>query len=69
MGEIAAKLLVAIVAKLMTDTFLSRVLIACLDAWAKKTDNKLDDKVVAAMADALGVPVEKMPPLPGNISP
>lgn len=61
MADLGAKLLVALVAKLMTETFLARVLIACLHAWAKDTENKLDDKVVSAMADALGVPVEAMP--------
>lgn len=49
-------------AKFMTETFLAKVLIACLGAWAKGTENKLDDKVVAAMADALGMPVEKLAP-------
>lgn len=61
MQELAAKLLVGLVVKLMSETFLSRVLIHCLKAWADTTDNKLDDKVVLAMAEALGVPVEAMP--------
>jgi hypothetical protein len=46
---------------LMTETFLARALIAMLETWSKTTENKLDDKVVKAMADALGVPVDQMP--------
>lgn len=61
MGALGAKLLVSILAKLLTDTFLSRVLVYALYAWAKQTDNKLDDQVVKAIADALGVPVESLP--------
>lgn len=62
MADLGAKLLVALVVKLMTETFLAKVLIACLHAWAKTTDNQLDDRVVAAMAEALGVPVEALKP-------
>jgi hypothetical protein len=46
--------------KVMTETFIAKVTIATLGTWAKSTDNALDDKVVAAMAEALGVPVEKL---------
>lgn len=60
-ADLIAKIGIAIIAKLMTETFLARVLIACLSAWSKDTENKLDDKVVAAMAEALGVPVDAMP--------
>jgi hypothetical protein len=63
MTDFAAKL--AIIAmqmllKVMTETFIAKVTIATLGTWAKSTDNALDDKVVAAMAEALGVPVEKL---------
>jgi hypothetical protein len=64
MQEIALKIVIAIVTKWMTETVMARVLIACLEAWAKTSENKLDDKVVQAMADALGVPVDLMPKAP-----
>lgn len=60
MAEMLAKIGVSLLAKLVTETFLARSLVYTLDAWAKHSENKLDDKVVAAMADALGVPVEKL---------
>lgn len=61
LSDMALKLLLALLTKIMTETFLAKILIAVLNSWAKTTANKLDDKVVAAMADALGVPVEEMP--------
>jgi hypothetical protein len=61
MQDLALKLALGLIAKLMTETFLARALIAMLETWSKTTENKLDDKVVKAMADALGVPVEQMP--------
>ena len=62
MADIAAKMLVALIAKLMTESFLAKVLIACLDSWSKSTENTLDDRVVKAMADALDVPVQNLKP-------
>ena len=64
--DLLAKLAVALVAKLITETFLSRIIIYSLEAWAKTSENKLDDKVVAAMADALGVPLEQVK-APGGV--
>lgn len=60
MADIAAKIAIALLTKLLTETFLARVLIQLLNAWAETTTNKLDDRVVAAAADAFGVPVEKL---------
>jgi hypothetical protein len=60
MTEIALKIGIALAAKLLTETFLARLLIHLLRAWSETTTNKLDDKVVQAMADALGVPAEKL---------
>jgi hypothetical protein len=60
-ADFVAKLMIGIVAKFMTDVFLSKILIYAHNAWAQDTENKLDDKVVKAMADALGVSVEEMP--------
>lgn len=60
MSDLALKLVMGLLVKLMSETFLAKLLIYTLGSWAKASDNKLDDKVVAAMADALGVPVEKL---------
>ena len=61
MQEMALRLAIALAMKLLTETVIARVLIAFLESWAKSSENKLDDKVVAAIADALGVPVELLP--------
>ena len=58
--DLVAKIAVLLVTKLLTETFLSRLVIYSLAAWAKNSENKLDDKVVQAMADALGVPIEQV---------
>lgn len=60
-GDFVAKMLIGMIAKFLTETFLAKILIYSLQAWSKDTENKLDDKVVSAMADALGVPVDAMP--------
>ena len=60
MTEVLLKIAIALATKIMTETFISRVLIHLLKAWSDQTENKLDDKVVQAIADALGVPVEKL---------
>jgi uncharacterized lipoprotein YmbA len=57
-SEMIVKLAVGLLAKLVTETFLAKVVIYTLAHWAKTSDNELDNKVVQAMADALGVPVE-----------
>jgi len=41
--------------KLLTEAFLGRALVYSLDAMASKTTNNLDNKIVDAVADALGV--------------
>lgn len=41
--------------KLLTETLLAKVVVYVLDELAKSTTNKLDDKVVEAVAEALGV--------------
>ncbi len=64
MADILAKIGVVLLTKLITETFLARVLVYTLETWAKQTDNKLDDRVVKAMADALGVPAEKLTDVP-----
>lgn len=58
MTEILAKIAIAIATRLLTEKFLSKLLIQALRAWARQTANSYDDKVVEAMAEALDVPVE-----------
>ena len=57
MGNIIIKALIAIVTKLITEKFFSRIIVYSLNYAAKKTTNKLDDKIVISVADALGVEV------------
>lgn len=61
MQDLAIKILIGLVVKILNETFIAKLVIASLDAWAKTTDNDWDDKVTKAMAEALGVPVEAMP--------
>lgn len=50
-----ARIAIGMVVKLITEKFLSKLVIEALKAWSKQTENKYDDKVVDAMAEALGV--------------
>ena len=59
MGNLIIKALLAIVTKLITEKLLSKIVVYCLDYLAKRTTNKLDDKIVASVAEALGVELEK----------
>lgn len=58
MTDIALKILIALVSKLMSDVFISKLAIYTLRAWSKTTSTDWDDRVTAAMAEALGVPPE-----------
>ena len=40
---------------LLTETFVSKLLVHCLTQIAKSTTNELDNKIVKSVADALGV--------------
>lgn len=60
MSQVLAKVGIAILAKLVTETFLAKLLIETLRAWAKSSENQWDDKVVDAMAEALGVSKEAL---------
>ena len=55
MFNILVKAFVVILAKLLTEKFLSRIVVYILDEIAKSTANKLDDKLVLAVAETLGV--------------
>lgn len=58
MANLLAKIAISLITKLITERFLARLVIEALRAWAKTTDNDMDDRVVKAMAEALGVEIE-----------
>lgn len=60
MANLLAKIAVGLVTRLITETFLARLLIEGLRAWAKQTVNKFDDRVVEEAARAFGVPAENI---------
>lgn len=53
-----AKILMGLLWKLATETFFSKAIVYGLSALAKETTNDLDDKMVAAVAEALSVKLE-----------
>lgn len=55
MSEIAIKILFSLGAKFLTESFVSRIVVHALQAASAKTTNKVDDKMVQDVADALGV--------------
>lgn len=60
MSALLAKAAIGIIGRLITENFLKRILVETLYAWAKTTDNELDDKVMQAMADTLDVDVGQL---------
>jgi hypothetical protein len=60
--EMLAKVAISLLAKLLTEKFFAKILIASLDTWSKQTANEWDDKVTAAMAEAMDVPIERLKP-------
>lgn len=58
MAAMVAKIGMGILMKLLTESFASKVLVYGLNQIAKSTNNKVDDQMVGAVADALGVKVE-----------
>jgi hypothetical protein len=60
MGSLLAKLAIGMVARLMTEKFLSKLLVEGMRAWSKQTPNPYDDRVTAAVADAFGVEKEAL---------
>lgn len=62
MGAISAivvQILVSMVGRLMTEEFVSAFVVHTLAAMAEKSGTKLDDELVADVAKALAVSVEK----------
>jgi hypothetical protein len=62
MTEMLAKVAISLLAKMITEKFFAKVVIASLDTWSKQTANAWDDQVVKAMAEALDVPIEALKP-------
>lgn len=62
MSGMLAKVAISLLAKMITEKFFAKIVIASLQTWSKQTENELDDKVVAAMAEALDVPIENLKP-------
>lgn len=55
-GTLAAKLAIGMVARLMTERFLSKLLVEALRAWSRQTENEYDDRVAEAVAEAFDIP-------------
>lgn len=55
MVDILAKIMVALTMRLLTDKFLSAMIVHSLHALAEKTENQLDNKLVNDLAAALNV--------------
>ena len=55
MSGLMIKILIGIGGKLLTETFVSRMVVHSLRAAAKKTTNTVDDQMVQNVADALGI--------------
>jgi len=64
MSSLIAKVFVAMLAKLVTEKFFSKTIVYSLRAIAKSTDNKLDDQIVWAVAEALDVKILVQVPAP-----
>lgn len=59
-GTILGKAFLEMLMRLLGYKFISEATVLALDAWAKSTENHNDDKVVAAIAKALEVPLESL---------
>ena len=55
MSSLIAKVAIGLISRLITERFLAKLVIEALRAWAKTTSNVHDDRVVEAMAEALGI--------------
>lgn len=55
MTDLIIKAAWGLLSKLLTEAFLGKAIVYSLDAMASKTTNTLDNQIVSAVADALGV--------------
>lgn len=56
MANILLSIMVGIGSKLLTERFMSALIVRSLRALADRTENKIDDKLVSDLAQALEVP-------------
>lgn len=56
MTQTLSKMAMSLLMKLLTEAFISKMIVHGLRALADKTSNELDDAVVTDIASALGVP-------------
>lgn len=54
-SQLAIKIAIGIATRMFTETFVARMMVHALQGAAAKTTNKVDDKMVQDVADALGV--------------
>jgi hypothetical protein len=45
--------------RVLTESFVARLTVYCLKELSESTENKLDDKIVGAVSDALGVKLDQ----------
>lgn len=62
MTEMLAKVAMSLVAKMITEKFFGKVVVASMRIWSKQTANEWDDKVTEAVAEAFDVPIEALKP-------
>lgn len=55
MADIAIRILIGLGTKIMTETFLAKVVVHSLKALVARTDSKFDDQLITDLAEALGV--------------
>lgn len=55
MSELIIKAAWGLMSKLLTEAFIGRALVYSLSSLAKSTENQLDDQIVGAVADAIGI--------------
>ena len=60
MSQIAIKLAWGLLSRLLTEAFIAKTIVYILSSVSQNTSNQLDDKIVKAVADALGVEVEEV---------
>lgn len=55
---IFAKIIAELGLKILTSSVVAQVMVYTLDALAKKTEGKVDDKIIKTIADALMVKID-----------
>jgi hypothetical protein len=55
MSTLLAGLLVSLLKRMVSEVFLAKIIVEAMRAWSDQTENAYDDRVVDAIAEALGV--------------